>query len=151
MADTPPPRPQEYKEDDPHYDEGVPGRMQDKVRENFEVRLHERPDFGTHQNRKDATTMVVEIPMDSWAWLPKEQQMRILDRGRLPKVWVEEIKERFGPPSPGYILQGYDHVDVKLRQQRLSDTDGGLRPTGRIRVRLKVTTDRTAHTEADGA
>ena len=74
--------------------------------------------------------------------------MRVLERGRLPKVWVEGIKDRFGPPSPGYILLGYDHVDVKIRQQRLSDTDGGLRPTGRIRVRLKVGTRRAAHTEA---
>ena len=142
-------KPRKYTEDDPNAEYSIAAGMEDSIRENFDVFLHRRPDFGNHHSRKDTATMVVEIPADSWKWLTKRQKMRVIERGRLPKVWVEAIKKRFGPPSPGYILQGYDHVDVKLRQQRLSDTDGGLRPTGRIRVRLKVTTDRTAHTEAD--
>ena len=132
-------RPDPYVEDDET--DGVDDRMEEAYRDHFEVHLHERPDFGYHRERKKVSTMVVEIPVESYSWLTKRHKMRLIERGRLPSVWVEKIKERFGPPSPGYILLGYTHVDVQLRQQRLSDTDGGLRPTGRIRVQLKVGMD----------
>lgn len=129
-------RPYEYTEDES--EDRIARRMEEKVREHFEVHLHERPNFGGFHDDVEQSEMVVEIPLKSYKWLSRGQKIRLFERGRLPKVWVEVIKDRFGPPSPGYVVQGYSHVDVKLRQQRLSDTDGGLTPTGRIRVRLYV-------------
>lgn len=129
-------RPYEYTEDES--EDRIARRMEEKVREHFEVHLHKRPNFGGFHDDVKQSEMVVEIPLKSYKWLSRGQKIRLFERGRLPKVWVEVIKDRFGPPSPGYVVQGYSHVDVKLRQQRLSDTDGGLTPTRRIRVRLYV-------------